>query len=384
MTPFMAAAAEGHVGVVKMLLPHMGGHYLDNRDYEGKTALHYASETGHEAMVALLMSQGAEADITNQYGETLLMLGAVGGHLGVVKMLLQHMGGQGLDQTDYEGRTALYCAVWGGHEEMVAFLMSQGAQLEITDQTGMTPFIMAACNGHVGVVKMLLHHMGGLRLSEADIYGRTALHHAAQKGHGEILAFLLSQGAQLDITANCGMTLLMAAASRGHVHVAKMLLQHMKGLGLDERDHRGWTALYCAASGGHAEMVAFLMSQGAKVDITDEYGMTPFIAAADGGHVGVVRMLLQHVGGQGLDETDNMGGTALHHASDRGNEEIVRALLFAGADHTITDHKGRTSRAVAGIMRRQGCVEVFKVSRQEHVSNTQSDADRYAYPYSSG
>jgi serine/threonine-protein phosphatase 6 regulatory ankyrin repeat subunit B len=364
MTPLMAAACTGHLGLMKMLLQHMEGQGLEKTNREGRTALFYAAEKGHGEIVALLLSQRAQVETTDENGVTPLMAAACHGHVGVLKMLLQHMGGQGLDERDHLGRTALFYAYIGGHEEIVAFLLSQQAQVDITDEDGMNPFMAAASSGHVGVMKMLLQHMGGQRLDEADEKGWTALFYAYIGGHEEMVAFLISQGAQADITDQEGMTSLMAAAAGGHGGVVKMLLQLFGGKGLEKTDAYGKTALHYTSEEGHEEIVTFLLSQGAKVETTDEGGCTPLMEAAMNGHLGVVKMLLQHMGRQGLNQTDNNGMTALLWASVRDNEEMVRALLLAGADHTITDIENRP-RALRHRMRHQGCVDVFKVSRQE-------------------
>lgn len=42
-----------------------------------------------------------------------------------------------------------------------------------------------------------------------------------------------------------------------------------------------------------------------------------------------------------IDATDDMGRTALYFAASERNYEQVKCLLDAGADPTITDHKGR-------------------------------------------
>jgi ankyrin repeat protein len=72
---------------------------------------------------------------------------------------------------------------------------------------------------------------------------------------------------------------------------------------------------------------------------------------------------------------DVNGLTALHWACVKGRGEVVRALLLAGADHTVTDHEGRTPRAIAEMEEedeedetenRAGCVAAFEV-RESHV-----------------
>jgi serine/threonine-protein phosphatase 6 regulatory ankyrin repeat subunit B len=289
------------------------------------------------------------------------MVAAKNGDIRAAQMLVHHAEGQGLEERDNERRTALYCAAENGHEEVVAFLLSHGARADIGDVYGRTPLILAAISGHLGVVKMLLHHAEGQGLDEHDEDGRTALCSAAENGHEEIVAFLLSQGARADTTDEYGVTPLISAAWKGHLGVVKMLLQHM---GLDETNNWGRAALRRAAEEGNEEIVAFLLSQGARADIEDQGAYTPLIAAASLGHLGVVKMLMKHFGGHELDGTGCVGWTALYYAAQGGHKEIVRALLLAGVDPTSTGNMRQTPRATAHQQGHQGCVEVFNVSMQ--------------------
>ena len=52
----------------------------------------------------------------------------------------------------------------------------------------------------------------------------TPLHKAAEKGHVEIAKFLVSQGADVNVTDMNGMTPLCIATVCGHVEVAKFLV----------------------------------------------------------------------------------------------------------------------------------------------------------------
>jgi hypothetical protein len=99
--------------------------------------------------------------------------------------------------------------------------------------------------------------------------------------------------------------------------------------------------------------------------------MTPLMCACDNGHLDVVKMLVQHMGGQGLDERSNRGVTALYWAAHGGIEEVVRFLLVSGADPRITDSEGRTPLDISEEREdiseewrdgRTRCVAVFKVS----------------------
>ena len=56
--------------------------------YSRWTALHFASDSGHLAVVTHLVNAGADVNVTEDDGETPLMLACSGGHLDVVKLLV--------------------------------------------------------------------------------------------------------------------------------------------------------------------------------------------------------------------------------------------------------------------------------------------------------
>lgn len=61
---------------------------LDEKDNRGMTALHIASEHGHEAVVQLLLDKGAELEAKDDNGWTALHFAAEEGHEAIVQLLL--------------------------------------------------------------------------------------------------------------------------------------------------------------------------------------------------------------------------------------------------------------------------------------------------------
>lgn len=139
------ACRKGHLGVLRPLQQHLGPQGLEDRDWCGITALHHAAEKGHEEVAAFLLGQGADASSRNNVGGSALTLAVEEGHLGVVSLLLRHMGAGGLEARGRDGGTVLHCAASRGHEEMVAFLLRQGAQADTMDSDGLTPLMYAWC-----------------------------------------------------------------------------------------------------------------------------------------------------------------------------------------------------------------------------------------------
>jgi len=72
MTPFIKAAAGGHVDVLKALYAKGGEDLLTQKDNHRWTPLHYAAVVGESAVASQLLEWGGGAllDIKNNYGDT--------------------------------------------------------------------------------------------------------------------------------------------------------------------------------------------------------------------------------------------------------------------------------------------------------------------------
>ena len=68
-----------------------------------------------------------------------LMLAAFGGHLGCVKELCYH--GADKEVTDNSGSTVLHWAMDSGNCQLVAWLLDNGADIHATDVNGWTPLL---------------------------------------------------------------------------------------------------------------------------------------------------------------------------------------------------------------------------------------------------
>ena len=68
----MAAAIQGHLGVVERLLERDVA--VDARGFKGTTALMYAAAAGRRDVIARLLASGADASLRNDEGVTALDL----------------------------------------------------------------------------------------------------------------------------------------------------------------------------------------------------------------------------------------------------------------------------------------------------------------------
>lgn len=85
-----------------------------------------------------------------------------------------------LDARDKDGSTPLHCAVWKGHEEVVAFLVQAGADVNAhneNDHWGTTPLHAAAHANQAAIAQVLIDF--GADLNAKDREGRTPLVHTS-------------------------------------------------------------------------------------------------------------------------------------------------------------------------------------------------------------
>lgn len=178
----------------------------------GETALHFAASAGHQEVVRVLLSKGANTTLQNtRLRETPLhkALKASSRSVSVIK-LLAGGGGAGINAQQIDGMSALHLAALRGDRALVQLLLDSGATVDIRDMTGSTPFHLAVSYRHIPVVKLLLKE--GADINAQDNSGTTPLMKSATPIPGRdgwvVLRLLLDNGAATDLRNNFGHTAL--------------------------------------------------------------------------------------------------------------------------------------------------------------------------------
>ena len=235
------------------------------------SALAAASAAGHAPYATVAATKGA--------GGTLLMKAAHAGHLAAVELLLEHgaaVDGHARDET--YNTTALMMACAAGHDEVVAALCAAGCDVCLL-----------------------------------DMEGRSALLHAARRGHRRACELLLASDAALapemiGQADETGLTPLAAAAVNNHLGAVNLLLA--EGAGLERADEVGRTALMGASFKGLDEIVVALLDAGADTRAEDVDGLDAAAWAEEGGHDAIAEMVRSWVvgGGRGGGSDGGSGG----------------------------------------------------------------------------
>ena len=121
-------------------------------------------------------------------------------------------------------------------------------------------------------------------------------------------------------------TWLHVAATFGKLEIVKRLVE--MGIDVNMRGGTfGGNALNSAASAGHVEVVEYLFSHGAKLDVS-EPERNPLFGAIHGGHLNVAEFLIS----KGIDQKIKYTGSSMNNmdalafAIERGQKEIATVL----------------------------------------------------------
>jgi ankyrin repeat protein len=310
-TPLMWAALEDHAEVIGVLVEAGADVNARANILEGEPTWRYGRDSRNGINGEALQNFNTNF---SKGGLTALMYAARQGASGAVKALMAR--GANAATTDPEGYSALHLAIMNAHFDAAAALVETGANVNQTDRSGQTPLfaltdirsLLWAYNrptpraqneiGSLDLAKLLIakgakvdtkltgparRPLGG---GGAPIAGRgaTAFIRAAVTSDLPMMRLLLEHGADPKVVTQNGDTALHAAAGvrwadttmstakalgfgveADSIEAVKMLLE--RGLDVNAVDNAGLTAVHGAASRGANDLVRFLASAGAKLDV---------------------------------------------------------------------------------------------------------------------
>lgn len=139
----------------------------------------------------LLANPVTNVNLTNKSGENALMLAAFDGELALVKNLVLEKKAA----VNKPGWAPIHYAATNGHLDITKFLMANGAQVNSLSPSETTPLMMSIGSGNDQLIKYLLDNGADLRLRNHE--GYTAIDVAQLFGKDDIRDGLMSRWVKL-------------------------------------------------------------------------------------------------------------------------------------------------------------------------------------------
>ncbi|KHJ49422.1 ankyrin repeat protein [Trichuris suis] len=326
----------------------------DITDKQGRSVLHFAALEGLVEVCEILTCKGADLNAEDEHKCTPLMLAACCGRRAVVDLLLSK--GADVDTIDSTGRTVLSLAASQGNPDIVGALLLAGLDEMHRDNNGWAPLHYASCNGHLGACALLCSHHGET-VDLSDNGGRTPLMLAVEEGHLDVAKCLLQFRASPFKPSLDGRTALHLAASSGSSELCYLLVSQSAGINVDVFDIEGRTSLYYAVLEEHADIVEMLLSFGCDPNMADLHGRTPLHVASWLGNLPIIELLLRH--GANVDAGDRENRTALMIAVWRNKYNVAKILLEHKADPNAYCFEGSTALSIAAQEGKDALVQLL-------------------------
>nr|XP_042709319.1 NF-kappa-B inhibitor zeta isoform X2 [Chrysemys picta bellii]XP_042709325.1 NF-kappa-B inhibitor zeta isoform X2 [Chrysemys picta bellii]XP_042709328.1 NF-kappa-B inhibitor zeta isoform X2 [Chrysemys picta bellii]XP_042709332.1 NF-kappa-B inhibitor zeta isoform X2 [Chrysemys picta bellii] len=216
------AVAQGRRALSYVLARKMAAlHMLDIKEHNGQSAFQVAVAANQHLIVQDLVSLGAQVNTTDCWGRTPLHVCAEKGHSQVLQAIQKGAVGSSqyvaLEATNYDGFTALHCAVLAHNAVVHELRNSQPPHSPEVQE------LLLKNKSLVDTIKALIQ-MGASVEAKDGKSGRSALHLAAEEANLELIRFFLD-------LPNC-LSFVNAKAYNGNtaLHVAASLQYRMTQL----------------------------------------------------------------------------------------------------------------------------------------------------------
>ena len=189
---------------------------------------------------------------------------------------------------------SLIQAVDQQNEQQVQELLAQSTEVDIQNDKGETPLLIATHQNNVAIAKALID--AGADINKQDAIQDSPYLYAGAQGKTEILAYMLAHREPDQTVVNrYGGNALIPAAEKGHLENVKQLLEDGRA-DINHQNNFGYTALIEAValtdgSPLYQDIVAELLKHDANTELRDNNDKTALDYAKEKGYTEIEAML---------------------------------------------------------------------------------------------
>ena len=285
-------------------------------------------------LIKFMVNEGA--DLQKRDDRSPLFLAARKDYLDAIKVFLEN--GADINLVDVNNQNILYHCLWSKGTKVLEYLCSQGIDVNQKFEKGLTPLHIAAYNGSVDAIKILLEH--GAQLEIQSDSGDTPLNYGFYGFHSiNALRYLIEHGADVNSKTYDNTYILHKAVIIDSEEIIKLLIDH--GAKTDCLNKSQMTPLQRAIRCKKYNSFKALIKYGGDIQNTDPEGYTTL-------HSGVILLppnLLAYLISKYIKSSYDInprvyldGATPLHIAVQMKKTEAVHLLVDAGANLIAKDN----------------------------------------------
>ncbi|KAF5281784.1 hypothetical protein FQR65_LT14531 [Abscondita terminalis] len=318
LTPLHVAVIHKRKDVVELLLSY--GANINAKDLESNTPLHLACRIyDNVPIIEQLLQQQANPDLTNADGDTPLHCALKANLPNAARMFLPTKRLEMLFSANY----------------------SRPMDLNIRNNDGDTPLLLAIKHGHVLFVRELLqNHVNASVINNSS---NSCLHNAADQSNGVVFKELIYRSAYVNERNKNGETPLLVALNNARTEVVQVLMANGADVNVSDKDFV--SCLHHAVTWGRAQIIKDLLERGANINQKNKDGVSVLMHAIINDQSNIAILLIRR--GADVNAVDDVGSSALHHAALLWKHHVIRELVSHGAQIDKLNDDGDTPLLIA-------------------------------------
>ncbi|XP_073975399.1 transient receptor potential cation channel A1 isoform X5 [Rhodnius prolixus] len=379
-TAIHLAASRNRLNILQFISNHGGD--LNLKDKQGNTPLHLAVEQDAHDAIDFLLQNGADPNMLNEKKQTIIHLATELNKVKTLEILKLHKEKIFVDVEGEHGRTALHIAAIYDHDECARLLITEfDACPRKPCNNGYYPIHEAAKNASSRTMEVFLQ-WGEARgcsreemISFYDSEGNVPLHSAVHSGDFKAVELCLKSGAKISTQQHDLSTPVHLACAQGALDIVKLMfgLQPAEIITcLQSCDVQKMTPLHCAAMFDRAEIVQYLIQEGADINCLDKEKRSPLLLAGSRGGWRTVLTLIKLRANIRL--KDSSDRNVLHLVVMNGGrldefaEEVIKIIL-------IQCLKAQSKQSLQELLNEKdntGCSPLHYASREGHIRSLEN------------